>query len=359
MKAHIIGAGPVGSHLAKLLAKDYEVTVYEQGRIGKPVQCTGILTKSIEGIMPMRKAFLMNRFKSVRLHAGKEEVRIKNDDYLVCRTRFDNFLAERAKDEGARYLLNKSFVGLSNNKIEIKDVNTKRTDKIKLGKKDVLVGADGPRSKVSQAIGNKPLTCWFGAQAVVKKKVDKSEYQVYFGDVCPGFFAWDVPESSTRTRIGLAASKESGILFKRFLDKNKIEEMQGGLIPRYDPRIRTQRDNIFIVGDAAGQVKATTGGGIIPGMQAAGCLAEALLEGKDYERVWRKTVGNRLDLHLSLRNILDKFKEKDYEELLRSAGNKKVKRLLSETDRDKGGITLLMKMILAEPKLLKFARFLL
>ena len=358
MKAHIIGAGPAGNHLAKLLAKDYEVTVYEQGSIGKPVQCTGILTKSIEDIMPMRKEFLMNRFKSVRLHAGNEEVKIKNDDYLVCRTRFDNHLAKRAKDEGARYLLGKSFLGMADDKIEIKDVKNNKIQKIKLSKKDILVGADGPRSKVSQLIGNKPLQCWFGAQAVVNKEVDKTEYQVYFGDVCPGFFAWDVPESATKTRIGLAASKESGVLFKRFIKKNNIEEMQGGLIPRYNPKIITQRGSIFIVGDAAGQVKATTGGGIVPGMKAAGCLAEALLEGKDYESIWRNKVGKRLDMHLIIRNTLDKFQEKDYEELLRSVNNEKMKKILFETDRDKSGLKILMKIIMADPRLLKFARFL-
>ena len=86
---------------------------------------------------------------------------------------------------------------------------------------------------------------------------------------------------------------------------------------------------MYIVGDAAGQVKATTGGGIVPGMGAAESLAQSIIEGKDYEKLWRKNIGFKIWIHLFMRNTMDKFKESDYETLLQQMNKEKIKREIS------------------------------
>ena len=100
--------------------------------------------------------------------------------------------------------------------------------------------------------------------------------------------------------------------------------MQGGLIPIYSPKLKVQKGNIYLVGDAAAHVKATTGGGLVHGLIAAECLAESIIKKKgSYEQSWRKKIGKDLWIHLMIRNILNRFADKDYNYLIKLAGKKK------------------------------------
>jgi flavin-dependent dehydrogenase len=79
-----------------------------------------------------------------------------------------------------------------------------------------------------------------------------------------------------------------------------------GIIPVYDPRVRADYGFICCVGDAAGQVKATTGGGVVLGGVAASLVAR-----EDYERAWRDAIGRELYFHLLLRKIVDRVSLKN------------------------------------------------
>ena len=63
MKVDVIGAGPAGSYTAYCLAKKgHAVNVYEKDPvIGKPVQCTGILSDYFTTIMEPKKDFVESR----------------------------------------------------------------------------------------------------------------------------------------------------------------------------------------------------------------------------------------------------------------------------------------------------------
>jgi flavin-dependent dehydrogenase len=100
----------------------------------------------------------------------------------------------------------------------------------------------------------------------------------------------------------------------RIRDDRKISEVYG-IIPVYKPSIKTQYDRIVTVGDAAGQVKASTGGGIIFG----GLAAETACSG-NYEREWRSRIGDELKLHLMLHKFLARLKPKSIDRLLRLVG---------------------------------------
>jgi flavin-dependent dehydrogenase len=190
--------------------------------------------------------------------------------------------------------------------------------------------------------------------------VDRTAYSVYFSDQIPGFFGWVVPENETTARVGIATTKNPKLVFMKFmerLDKPKMLEMQGGLIPKYNPRMTIQVDNTYLVGDAATQVKATTGGGIVPGMKAAECLAKAILNKTSYKKEL-KIVNRELITSLFIRNRLDRFQEKDYNKLIDIIDSPKMKNILNKHDRDNPS-TLLFKSLIAEPKLLFFAGILL
>ena len=179
-------------------------------------------------------------------------------------------------------------------------------------------------------------------------------------------FAWVVPENKEFARIGmLDRINKSGLKesFNRFLEKkiginpkSRIIEYQGGLVPVYNPSQQTQKGHVYLVGDAACQVKATTAGGIIQGLSAANCLADSIISCKSYEKEWRKVLGKDLWLHLKMRNIMDKFSENDWQYLIGLFRKKRNNDILNRYDRDYPS-RFLLKMVLSEPRLLLFLKY--
>ena len=133
------------------------------------------------------------------------------------------------------------------------------------------------------------------------------EFFPYIGDI-----GWIVPENNELVRIGLLADKSSNQLFKQMLQdwnikQEDILDYQGGVVPIYDPKLPTQKDNIYLIGDAALQVKATAYGGIIQSLEAAKATSQSILYGEDYLKLCKKSLRKELWLHLQIRKVLDKF----------------------------------------------------
>src|SRR3989338_11497347 len=112
----IIGAGPSGNYLAYLLAKsksEHEVNVYEEhSDIGKPIQCTGIVTNSFAEIIKPHEDFVVNTVDRVEVNSpNKEKFEIKiKKNIILDRHKFDAYLANKAIDMGVKYNLNHRFI---------------------------------------------------------------------------------------------------------------------------------------------------------------------------------------------------------------------------------------------------------
>ena|SRR3989344_1978451 len=312
----VIGAGPAGSYAASLLAKDYDVNLYEDhNKIGIPFQCTGILTSAIEDIIKLPKRLVLNKLSKVKLYSPKGasfEINLKKPDLVIDRIGFDQYIAELAVKNGAKLHYNHRLIGLQDNKLKFKD---------KFVETDYIIGADGPMSTVAKSaglFGKRQFFLGRQFQARLKEPIPKDTFEVYFG-AAPDFFAWAVPENEELVRIGIATVGNVNACFDKFIlprVRGSICGCQAGLIPVYNPKLKTSKDNIFLIGDAATQVKASTAGGIIQGMQAAGYADQAIRENKDYEKLWRKTLGKELYLHLMIKKVLYNFKDEEYEKLL-------------------------------------------
>ena len=357
MNIYIVGAGPAGSYAAYLFAKNgFKVTVFEEhNEIGKPIQCTGIVTSSIEKLVKIEKDCLINKIKKAKIFSpnGKcIEFNLKSPNLILDRKKFDRYLAEKAMDAGAEFFLNHKFITIKNGYVIIKNKN--RIKKINL-KNNILIGADGPLSAVARCSGLfKNRKFWYGAQARACLKNDNSvEFYPYIGK-----FAWVVPENENIVRIGVLAKDNVNFHFKNFLKKKKIKkiiENQGGIVPVYSRNIKTKKKNIYLVGDSAAQVKATTAGGIIQSMIAAKSLVDSIINKKKYEREWREKIGTELYIHLFMRRILDNFSKKDYDYLIYLFSKKKNKKILENYDRDFPS-KFIIKMVISEPRLLYFLK---
>lgn len=310
----VIGGGPIGLYLSSLL--DGEVSVFEEHKeIGKPVQCTGILTSSIKELINLDRNIIINEIDKMRLVSPNNtecEFNLSEKEIIVDRDKFDKYLGDKAKEKGVKIFINHRLKDFKiSDKINLKFDNGKSVNA------DKLVGADGPNSFVGRNIGLiKDRKFKRGYQYRVKGKYDKETAEVYFFNKG---FGWIVPENEETARIGAAGDKE---IFNNFLNRINVNkkdfiECQSGLIPKYDPELEISKDNVFLIGDAAGHVKGTSLGGIVYGMRGANILADVLNNKKEnYDKLVKKEIGKDLKLHNKINKFLEKFNEKDYDEFI-------------------------------------------
>lgn len=353
----IIGAGPAGSYAAYLLAKKgKEVIVYEDGnKIGDPIQCSGVITPAIDNVLKVKNKVIINRINKVRFFSpdgNSFEVNIK-PDYVYDRNKLDRHIASLAEKAGVKFKLNhrfESYGHINRDELKLKFSNGKSYNT------NLLIGADGPFSKVAQSAnlfnGRKFI---IGLQARCKAKIeDKGRVDIFLGY---GEFGWSIPEDEYTSRIGVVSETNPQNDFKKLIKKLNAEiiNYQSGMIPLYNPKIKTQTDKVYLIGDAATMIKQATHGGLLFSMIAAEELAKAITENKDYEKLWKKRIGFDLWLNLKIRNILCKFSHEDYNELVSLFSQDKLRDILSQNVRDFPS-KFLFKMIIKEPRLLKFTK---
>lgn len=335
----IIGGGGAGldyAYLAKTRHPESEVTVIEEHtETGKPVQCTGILTNEIEKLMTPEeiRKITLNKITKTKVFSPNNHVTIPiSTNYIICNVTFIKHLSQKADKAGVNIMEGYRYQGNNGQKTTIRDLKTKELLELKTNK---LIGADGPSSQVARSnnlYGKREFLT--GVQARVEiDGFDPSQIDFY-----PhiGEYAWFTPESDKIARIGVAARKNAKQIFDDFIKKypGKIIEMQGGPIPLHKPNTKilskTKNHTVALLGDAALQIKNTTGGGIIPGMKAA----KALAEGTDTYQKNLKSLNKELYIHYILNKAFGKYTGKDWDSLVRKAGNPKIQEILQKTNRD-------------------------
>ena len=157
--------------------------------------------------------------------------------------------------------------------------------------------------------------------------------------------------------VGLIAEdlKRAENALEAFIQRQQLEpfEFQSAPVPMHRFELmssaHTGDRNIFIVGDAAGQVKVTTVGGVVTGLHAARALATAVLNGRNYRKELRE-LKRELDLHLLIRHVLNWFDDKDYDALIAMLDGG-LKDILEESTRDELSKSFL-DLIVKEPRLI-------
>ncbi len=350
----IIGAGPAGSFTAYALAKKgHSVDVYEEhAEVGQPIQCSGVITPALDTILKIKKELIVNKIKTVRFYAPNQEffdVKIK-EDYVFDRAELDKYIAEKAEQVGVKFHLNSRFTKILENKDQVK---FKINNEIKTT--DYLVGADGPFSPVAKEAGIfGKRTFITGMQARAKATIEnKHQVEIFLGK---GEFGWLIPENESFARIGVIDTKNPTKPFQEIMEAREAKRIcfQSGIIPLYNPKIKTQNNRVFTVGDAATMVKAPTHGGILYSLIAGQALAEAIDQKKDYESLWRKKLGKDLWLNLKIRNVLTRCNEKDLNTLVHYFQQEKLQNILGSHVRD-FPTQFVTQLFLKEPKLMRYA----
>jgi flavin-dependent dehydrogenase len=170
------------------------------------------------------------------------------------------------------------------------------------------------------------------------------------------YFYWLIPESPARGALGLIgeAGPQTRLYLERFLEKRCLEPLafQGARIPIYTRWVPVERKlgagRVYLVGDAAAQVKVTTVGGIVTGFRGALGVAEAILNGGSSREL--RSLRRELDLHLLVRKTMHHFTQADYSRLV-DLLNASARESLSAYSRDEA-LKVLWHLCLSQPRLL-------
>jgi digeranylgeranylglycerophospholipid reductase len=353
----VVGAGPVGSTFARHMAeKGYDVAILEKKReIGVPLQCAGLLGKKIKKVNVLPEEYILNQVSGAYIHSPSNHIlkvsKKETHAYVLDRIGYDKFLAELAVNNGADILL----------KHKVADVNAE-SGKVKLvhGEKelsaDIIVGADGSNSIISPTFNSQSKSV-HAVQYLVETNVKLLETDFVDlhvnSNISPGFI-WSIPLSNSQARIGLFGNYDYPTLNKfltDFMNSNekfkdaRIIKKYYGTIPVSDSRKNIVNNRVLLVGDAASQVKPTTGGGLIIGFECAKIAAEAASNAiendnisllADYELNYRKKFEKELKIQLGVQKTFELLSDADLDEMFLKLKEKGAEDIISNYgDMDK------------------------
>jgi flavin-dependent dehydrogenase len=364
MKVIVIGASISGLYTATLLARQgVDVEVYDRmNALGSPSRTLIVTGKINEVLDSVPEEMVLNQVNSLELFSRSRSARLELScpDLIVERSRFVEWLARRAQEAGAKMILGHRFEGFAQfgRKVAV-TLRNLETNEAKQISADILVGADGVQSAVSQAASRNGhrVAALVQARVALPEGGEHGMYRVWFDTNRTNYFYWLIPESDRVAAVGLITEDvpQAKVRLTEFLREKQLEaiEFQSAIVPMHqfgsaDGTLDSNR-NVFVVGDAAAQVKVTTVGGVVPGLYGAKALAQAILNGRNY----RKELGGlkmELHLHLLVRHVLNRFSDKDYDELIGMLDGG-LREVLEEWTRDE--LTqCFLRMIWAEPRLI-------
>ncbi len=314
----VIGAGPAGSYVASLLAAaGHDVLVLDRRRTEDLAPlCTGVVGLPYVEMLELENDVILAQAMSASVHSPfGRRLRVTSSRVQACvldRVLLEQRLRQRAVASGAEM-----HEGITVSQIE-REGGRHLMRGLREGRREVfsaraliLASGVGPALAGQAGLGV-PRSYLVGAHMeMVMDGVIETEVHA-LADIAPGAFAWLVPIGSQRVRVGVLAARSAAQLTERFLDRPAVRKrVRSRLTPLMQRPIpvaastRTYADGAVSIGDAAGQVKPTTGGGLyfgaIAARAAAGVTGEALVKNDlcsgalaAYQRQWRSAFGREL-----------------------------------------------------------------
>jgi len=347
----VIGAGPIGGYVAgKIAAKNYKVALFEKNkRIGIPVNCAGLVTPRVFDFLSFSKdKCIQNKIKGANIHSPSDKILTIGGDkvhaLVINRTLFDQEITKNSEKKGVNLYLKNKLLSI-NRKKNFVEFKTSHNENIRC---KLLIGADGPKSKIRQWSNlPEPIEYLRGIGAEIKKTNLNSEFvEIFLGKkIAPGFFAWIIPtnKKGTKARIGLCIDENAKYspkyYFENFLKNNYLKNAIvtkhiGGIIPLGVLK-KTYDENIMVVGDAAAQVKPTSGGGIYPGLLCGSFCSNIAINAlennnfsesflKKYHKEWTSEYGRDLNFGMRFRRRFKNLSDKQFDKYIEILSNQKI-----------------------------------
>ncbi len=346
----VVGAGPGGAESARTAAAAglRTLVLEEHPAVGIPSHCTGKLSFHAFEEFDVPRALAHTAVSAAALYSpGGTVVRVRRstvDSYAVDRVAFDQWVARRAQEAGAELVTGVRVTEAArvNGTVTVRGARAGRTFEARAR---VLIDAEGSAPRLLGMLGIAiPRRHALGLQYQIRgvRGVEQDTPEMFFGeDVAPGFFAWLMPVGNDTCRVGLAVDPRRTArapvwYLEQLLTRHPamrgrmagavVERKVGGRIPLLTGRAPAGTDGVFVVGDAAGMVKATSGGGIYYALTAgriAGRAAGRYVGGDTsataaYEREWRGRIGREVAFTAFGRRAINRMTDRELDAIMRA-----------------------------------------
>ena len=325
----IVAGGSVAGLLSarEISAEGYSVLVIEEDyEIGTPEHCGGLVSiAGLEelGIIPFRKTFdhMIESAKITSPNGNSFTINSKKQKVVeISRRELDKQIAFQAQKNGAIIKVRTSFQ-------EITDTGI-RTNEEKIDCK-IFVDARG----VSSLIHKDRTGILSSAQyEIYADWIKKGKVEVIFDqERYPGFFAWIIPSDQGKGKVGVAGrginvSEALDIILKERGNFSTIRKIYAPIWIK-GPIEKFVEGKTVIIGDAAGQAKPTTAGGIFTsgmgGVYAGQAISKFLKTNKisdlqEYQKRWTERFGKEFEKQLLVRKILERIDNQTINKLFES-----------------------------------------
>jgi digeranylgeranylglycerophospholipid reductase len=350
--------------------------------LGVPVQCGEALNEDVLKELDIKPdpRWALSKTNAVKLVSPSGiEVRIAERKvvgkvgYILDRKIFDKYLAILAVKDGADIVVGTSVDGLILENGKPRGVRARGAGGRLEVRAEIVIAADGVGSRVARWAGLNTTLKLDDIETGVQFQMvgvnfeSPSMMEFYFGNkIAPSGYCWVFPKDEDMANVGLGVlgsrAERRPIEYLRdfvagmpSLSKGKIIEINAGGVPVGGPLKQTVKDNLLVVGDAARQVNALTGGGIDSAMRAGNIAGEVAAKGvsegdtsekrlNEYERRWREQMGKRLERYLKAKEVLLSMSDEELDRLARA---------LQDEEFEKISLTDMLKVLMkVSPKLL-------
>ena len=325
----VVAGGSVAGLLSarEISSRGFSVLVIEEDyEIGTPEHCGGLVSiAGLEelGIIPFRKTFdHMMESAEIKSPNGKSfTINSKKQKVVeISRRELDKQIAFQAQKNGTEIKVRTSFQEVTNTGI--------RTNEENIDCK-IFVDARG----VSSLIHKDRTGILSSAQyEIYANWIKKGKVEVIFDqEKYPGFFAWVIPSNEGKGKVGVAGKgiNVSDTLNEILKEKGKYSTIRKIFAPIWikGPIEKFVDGKTVIVGDAAGQAKPTTAGGIFTsgmgGVFAGQAISKFLKTNEishlqEYQKRWTERFGKEFDRQLLARKILERLDNQTINKLFES-----------------------------------------
>ena len=325
----VVAGGSVAGLLSarEISSRGFSVLVIEEDyEIGTPEHCGGLVSiAGLEelGIIPFRKTFdHMMEYAEIKSPNGKSfTINSKKQKVVeISRRELDKQIAFQAQKNGTEIKVRTSFQEVTNTGI--------RTNEENIDCK-IFVDARG----VSSLIHKDRTGILSSAQyEIYANWIKKGKVEVIFDqEKYPGFFAWVIPSNEGKGKVGVAGKgiNVSDTLNEILKEKGKYSTIRKIFAPIWikGPIEKFVDGKTVIVGDAAGQAKPTTAGGIFTsgmgGVFAGQAISKFLKTNEishlqEYQKRWTERFGKEFDKQLLARKILERLDNQTINKLFES-----------------------------------------
>ena len=306
----VIGAGPAGSNVSyQLSKKGFRVKMVDlKERVGIPNHCSGLVDRRVVDIVG--EDLVIDRPSEAEISTPMGSFSLSSHRMrVVDRVLLDQKLAAMAQSEGTDLSLMTMVTDVREGSdgiiVHLKSKNGFETTRARF-----VIGADGPASTVRRNLGIRAPKLLSSLQFDLARRSENVKINLDRRRT-PDFFSWEIP-SGNEAEIGASGTNSEEVV-RSMVGKDRVVRRRGGLIPIGPTQLG--KGNSFLIGDAAGLSKSTTGGGLYAALKSGDALACAIQNGgnvlQEYQRNWHGSFGIEIRRDYNIRKLLDRY-EKHY-----------------------------------------------